>query len=119
VEVEIVSRFDDALELLEARPPDAVIVNLGPAELPWQELKRRCETHNPPIPVLFESCVHTSVDEAGIGDMAETSAFLAKPYHSAELEAQIKRLLETSAGGLASAAVAAETDPESPASSSS
>ena len=92
VEVEMASTYDEAKCTICGRHPDAVIVNLGPAELPWQELHECCRTQSPPIPVLYESCIYHSPDEVGIGCLDEDCAFLAKPYSVAELRFELERL---------------------------
>lgn len=98
VEVESVSVFEDAAASIEHDPPDAAIVNLTPCGLPWRQLETLCQTHVPPIPVLFESCVYGSPDEAGLGRLAESAAFLKKPYHLAALRTEIERLLLSTGG---------------------
>ncbi|MCP4205291.1 MAG: response regulator [bacterium] len=92
VEVEEVGSFDEAMEVLRRNPPDAVIVNLGPADLPWQELKTYCKNHRPKIPVLFESCVYQTPLDAGIGDLNHSATFLLKPYGLEELRTALDRL---------------------------
>jgi DNA-binding response OmpR family regulator len=87
VEVEMASTYDEAKCTICGRPPSAVIVNLGPADLPWHELHECCRTQSPPIPVLYESCIYHSPDEVGIG-------CLTKPYSVAELRIQLERLLK-------------------------
>ena len=93
VEIEEVATFDEAVASLHDNPPDAVIANLGPAALPWRDFKDYCRDHRPQIPILFESCVYASLDEAGIGGLNHSAAFLAKPYTLADLRAQLQRLL--------------------------
>ena len=93
VDVELATSFDEARLRLRQSPPQAMIVNLTPAELPWQELQSLCETHSPPIPVLYESCVHHSPDEAGLAALDGTGRFLEKPYSVDELRAEILRLM--------------------------
>lgn len=93
VEIEEVLTFGDAMARLRERPPDAVIVNLGPADLPWRDLKSFCESQSPQIPVLFESCIHASSAEAGLGDLNHSAWFLTKPYDLHELRAALDRLL--------------------------
>ena len=97
VEVESVATFDDALKRLALRPPQALIVNLTPSDLPWDELQRLCEKHKPPIPVLYESCVHRSPLDAGLRVLNGSGSFLEKPYSLAELRQEIERLVETAA----------------------
>ena len=98
VEVEMASTYDEAKCTICGRQPDAVIVNLGPAKLPWQELHECCRTQSPPIPVLYESCIYHSPEEVGIGCLDEDCAFLIKPYSLAELRDQISRLVELANG---------------------
>jgi DNA-binding response OmpR family regulator len=93
VEIEEVATFGQAVKSLHDNPPDAVIANLGPAELPWREFKRNCLEHNPQIPILFESCVYESPDDAGLGTLDYSAAFLAKPYGLSDLRDQLERLL--------------------------
>ena len=93
VEIEEVATFDEAVASVHENPPDAVIANLGPAELPWREFKIYCRDHRPQIPILFESCVYISPDEAGIGRLNHSAAFLAKPYGLDDLRSQLERLL--------------------------
>lgn len=94
VEIEAVASFDEALASVRDNPPDGVIANLGPAELPWREFKIYCRSHDPPIPILFESCVYSSADEAGIGGLNHSAAFLAKPYSLDDLRSELERLLD-------------------------
>ena len=93
VEVEEVAGFDEAMAVLRSNPPDAVIVNLGPADLPWGELKTYCSRHRPQIPVLFESCVYQTPIDAGIGDLNHSATFLLKPYGLEQLRTALDRLL--------------------------
>ena len=85
--------FDQAVAILTGDPPDAVIANLGPAELPWQELKTFCQRHSPKIPVLFESCVYRQPSDAGLDDLNHSAMFLTKPYSVGELETAIRLLV--------------------------
>jgi DNA-binding response OmpR family regulator len=93
VELERALTFEEAASSFENDPPDAAIVNLTASDLPWRELNRLCQAQEPPIPVLFESCVYGSADEAGLGRLGEAAAFLAKPYQLADLQNEIERLL--------------------------
>lgn len=99
VEVECVDSFDSAIEQLLHHTPDAVIVDVTPTALPWDRIQDICERHQPPIPVLYESCTCENPEEAGIGNLNGNSAFLAKPYHAAEFQLQIERLLQAVANG--------------------
>ena len=93
VEIEEVATFDDAVASLRQNPPDAVIANLGPADLPWRDFKIYCRNHTPKIPILFESCVYESPDAAGIGELNHSAAFLSKPYGLEDLRIQLERLV--------------------------
>ena len=98
VDVECAATFEEARLRLTERPPEAMIVNLTPAELPWWELQILCQEHCPPIPVLFESCVHHSPDEAGLESLSSSGRFLEKPYSLPQLRAEIERLVEVATG---------------------
>jgi DNA-binding response OmpR family regulator len=98
VQVESAATFDDALKILALRPPQALIVNLTPADLPWDELQRLCERRSPPIPVLYESCIYRSPLDAGLGEL-KTDHFLEKPYSLTVLREEITRLVEAAAEG--------------------
>jgi len=93
VDLEEVSTFDDALAALEQRPPEAVIANIGPDGLPWRDFQDACQTHAPKIPVLFESCVFHSPEEAGLGPLNHSCFFIEKPYHATDLREQLERLV--------------------------
>ncbi len=98
VRVESVSTFDEALKRLALDPPDGLIVNLTPSDLPWRELQSLCERHSPPIPVLYESCVHHSPLDAGLASLTHNGHFLEKPFSLPELQAEIARLVAVAAG---------------------
>ena len=93
VDVESATSFAEARLRLEKSPPQALIVNVTPAELPWREIQVLCQEHSPPIPVLYESCVHHSPDDAGLAALNGTGRFLEKPYSLDELRAEILRLM--------------------------
>ncbi len=97
VDVQSAATFAEARLRLEQSPPQAMIVNLTPAELPWQELQSLCQGHSPPIPVLYESCVHHSPAEAGLTSLNHSGRFLEKPYSLDELRSEIQRLIEDAA----------------------
>ncbi len=96
VEIVEVSAFDQAVARLRDDPPDALIANVGPADLPWEQLRALCEEHEPKIPVLFESCVYETAIEAGIGSLNHSGFFLPKPYDLEQLRTQLERLLRSS-----------------------
>ena len=94
VDVKCVDSFDLVIDELLHHAPDAVIVDVTPAALPWHRVQEICHQHKPPIPVLWESCTCTDPVEAGIGDLNGNSAFLAKPYHASQLQEHIFQLME-------------------------
>lgn len=95
VAVESAESFDEALARLCEDPPDALIVNISPIDLPWTELQAACRQADHPIPTLFESCIHRSAEEAGIETGDDYTAFLAKPYPLNALRARIEWLVRT------------------------
>jgi DNA-binding response OmpR family regulator len=97
VAVERAPTFDRAIALLVGNPPDAVMVNIGPADLPWQRFQGFCQSHSPKIPVLFESCIYRDAAEAGLDALDPSAQFLAKPYSADLLKAQIERLIDCAA----------------------
>ena len=99
VEIQVVGTFGEAMTILKEDPPDAVVADLGRGEPPWRELKIHCQEHRPKIPVLFESSLHRTPEEAGIGHLNHSASFLAKPYHLPDLRRQIRRLLDQAGGG--------------------
>jgi DNA-binding NtrC family response regulator len=98
VEVEFAATFDEALKRLALRPPQALIVDLTPADLPWAELHRLCSKYDPPIPVLYESCIYHNLVEAGLPDLDGTGHFLEKPYSVEQLGREIEHLVRTAGG---------------------
>ncbi|MGB5552852.1 MAG: hypothetical protein WBO74_20415, partial [Thermoanaerobaculia bacterium] len=80
VDLEEVSTFDEALAALEQRPPEAVIANIGPDGLPWRDFQDACQCRSPKIPILFESCVFHSPEDAGLGPLNHSCFFIEKPY---------------------------------------
>lgn len=96
LEIETADSFDEARQALCTHPPQGLIVNLTPSPLPWGDLLQSCREQDPPIPVLFESCVYRSPQEAGIDGLCELGSFLAKPYSLDELRRQIQWLVQSS-----------------------
>lgn len=98
LEVASARSLHEAEQLLVADPPDAAVVSLPPAQLPWQEFQHRCATHVPPIPVLYESCVDTDARAMGLDPADGYAAFLHKPATRAELRSAIEALLAACRG---------------------
>ena len=95
VDVDTTASFDEAIKELSNKAPDALIVNVTPAQLPWGRLQDLCHNHQPrPIPVLYESCVFDSPRAAGIDDLNGHSSFVTMPFHADELRGYIYRLLD-------------------------
>lgn len=92
LEVQEAESFERAVAILAADPPDAVIANIGPTDLPWREFKTFCQNHDPKIPVLFESCVYREPQDAGLDDLNESAVFIAKPYSLDDLRKAIRLL---------------------------
>lgn len=93
LEIEEAASFERAVAILSADPPDAVIANIGPVDLPWQELKTFCQNHEPTIPVLFESCVYTAPTDAGLDGLNQSALFITKPYSLDDLRRAIRLLV--------------------------
>ena len=99
VEVEEARTLADASRRLREHPPEALIVNLRPASAPWEELRDLCERHDPPIPVLYESCVFHDPAEAGLGTLSSCGHFLEKPYTIKQLRAEVEWLVREAKNG--------------------
>lgn len=97
VEVQGVSSFEEAERVVRESPPDAAVVSLPPAHLPWRAFQHLCATRRPAIPVLYESCLYGSADEAGIDSGDGDVLFLPKP---APREALAKALLDLAEAAL-------------------
>jgi len=93
VEVEAVLSLDAAERILEQRPPDAAVVSVPPGNLPWRSFQRLCASRRPPVPVLYESCVHSDPRDAGLDPNDGYVDFLPKPAPRADLRAALLRLL--------------------------
>lgn len=111
LEIASAQSLQEAEALLAAdapNAPDAAIVSLPPARLPWREFQHRCALHVPPIPVLYESCIDTDASALGLEPGDGYAAFLRKPAARTELRAALESLLAVSrAGDSAASAVTA------------
>ena len=92
--VEEATDFERAIAILASDPPDAMIVNIGPVDLPWRRLQAFCQYHTPKIPVLYESCVYQDADEAGLDSLNHSAYFLRKPYSLEQLRTALSRLVD-------------------------
>ncbi len=99
--LEILSAQDlrEAELLLAVQPPDAAVVSLPPAQIPWREFQRRCATHAPPIPVLYETCVDVDARTMGLEPADGYAAFLHKPAARNELHSALTALLAAARDG--------------------
>ncbi len=94
-----------------ANAPDAAVVSLPPARLPWREFQHRCAAHVPPIPVLYESCIDADASALGLEPGDGYAFFLKKPAARSELRSALLALLAVSresAGRESAAETAAE-----------
>jgi hypothetical protein len=90
--------FAAAEACLCADAPEAAIVSLPPADVPWRDFQRLCASHRPPVPVLYESCLYPSADAAGLGPADGYAAFLSKPAGRTELRRALEELLGAAFG---------------------
>jgi len=86
--------FEEARRLMLESPPDAAVVNIGPAHLPWRDFQKLCASLSPPVPVLYESCAFTSAKEVGLEPEQGPTLFLHTPAPIAEFEEALIRLLD-------------------------
>jgi DNA-binding response OmpR family regulator len=101
VELDVVADLGEAERRLRDDPPDAAVVSLPPAELPWREFQHLCATRTPPVPVLYESCVFRCSTAAGLDERDGYAAFLAKPASRRELARELDLLLSAASAGRA------------------
>lgn len=93
-EVASARSLEEARRRLVQDSPDAVVVSVPPATLPWSEFQELCATRRPPVPVLYLSCLFGSTAEAGFDGATGRPEFLRKPVERAEFEAALGRLIE-------------------------
>ena len=93
-EVASARSLEAARRLLVVAPPDAVVVSVPPATLPWSEFQQLCASRQPPVPVLYLSCLFGSTAEAGFDGAAGRPEFLRKPVERADFEAALGRLID-------------------------
>jgi DNA-binding NtrC family response regulator len=88
--------FEEALQSLRQSPPDAAVVSITPAHLPWRDFQHQCALRNPRVPVLYVSCLFSNAREAGLEPVEGEAFFLQKPSSKAELECALSSLLSAS-----------------------
>lgn len=94
VEVIYTSSFEEAVVKIEDHTADAVIADLTPANLPWRRFQKLCCEQQPQIPVLFQSCAASRVEETKLRQLCGCNRFISKPYHADELRVEVFRVLE-------------------------
>lgn len=99
VQVESARTFAEASRKLREQPPEALIVNVSPSDLPWHKLQEFCRHHKPTIPVLYESCVYHDAAEAGLGQLSPCGHFLEKPYSISQLRSEVEWLVREAGNG--------------------
>jgi hypothetical protein len=93
VDVEAVTSLQQAERALRDHPPDAAVVSVPHGTLPWREFQHLCATLQPPVPVLYESCIHAAADDVGIEPGEGVALFLRKPAPRGALHAALAELL--------------------------
>ena len=93
-EVVGLTSFDEARRSLLENPPDAAVVSLTSAHLPWRELSKLCVDLRPQVPVLYESCIFSSAEEAGVEASSGDARFLKTPASRADLKNALTGLLD-------------------------
>jgi len=93
VRVEIARGYEAAARVIRTDPPAAVVVSLPPAWLPWRDFQKLCASRQPPIPVLYESCLIGNAAELGLDPADGYAEFLEKPAPRARLQAALHALV--------------------------
>jgi len=93
VDVRAVDSFEEALGAVLDESIDAAVVSVSPARLPWNRFQSACARCQPPVPVLYESCLFTTAEELGISPVEGWASFLSKPATRLELEEALRALL--------------------------
>ena len=98
IEVDAVFSLSEAVRLVLDGAPDAAVVSLPPAHLPWRAFQYLCANRRPPVPVLYESCLFAGPREAGLEPGDGWVEFLPKPAARSALRAALGRLLAAAEG---------------------
>lgn len=99
LEIASAQSLQEAEALLAAEAPDAAVVSLPPARLPWRDFQHRCAAHVPPIPVLYETCIDADAQAMELDPADGYAAFLHKPAARSELHSALEALLVAARGG--------------------
>jgi DNA-binding response OmpR family regulator len=105
LEVESVSSLAAAERIVNERPPDAIVVSVPLAQLPWREFHHRCAVRQPPIPILFESFQHADGEALGLDPGDGQALFVGKPAAREELRVALGELLSRASRARAARAV--------------
>jgi DNA-binding NtrC family response regulator len=84
--------FGDACHRIERDPPDAVVVSLTAAHLPWREFQRLCASRTPSVPVLYASAEFSNAADAGLEPVEGYADFLYQPASKPEIEVALSKL---------------------------
>ncbi|HQQ76148.1 MAG TPA: hypothetical protein PLB01_02245 [Thermoanaerobaculia bacterium] len=76
-----------------AAPPDAAVVSLTGPHAPWREFRDLCASRRPLVPILYESCLYASAEEAGLEPTSRPVLFLHTPAPFAEFQRAVAELL--------------------------
>jgi DNA-binding NtrC family response regulator len=85
--------LEEAARDLAAARPDAAVVDVPHASLPWRDFHARCARAAPAVPVLYASCLPGGLAALGLAPDDPTASFVAKPATPAELARALGRLL--------------------------
>jgi len=97
--VQAASSLKEAARRVCDDPPDAVVVSVPRARLPWAQFQRLCAERRPPVPVLYESCLEEGALEANLAPAGGTALFLPKPASPAVLRQALVGLLAAARSG--------------------
>lgn len=95
-EVVGLTSFREARRALLENAPDAFIVSITSAHLPWKEFCELCANSTPPVPVLCESSIFATAAEAGLESFPGAPRFLHTPASISELAEALADLLGAS-----------------------
>ena len=96
IEIRAARSGEEAERIVREEHPDAAVVSVPCADLPWAQFQRLCASQEPPVPVLYESSVHGSLQEVGVDASAGTKLFLHTPAPRAQLEHALAALFASS-----------------------
>ena len=100
--VQVASSLREAARCVCDDPPDAVVVSVPRARLPWAQFQRLCAGRHPPVPVLYESCLEEGALEASLAPAGGSALFLPKPSSPSVLRQALAVLLAAARSGGAS-----------------